>query len=178
MSDLVVVTGDRGEGKTSAIRKAAGILIERGVEVAGFVQLARIDEWGESTGYDLVDLRGSRRVALADAVDPALGEHGTRFRFHEDAFRLAGRALETRAAPVVMIDELGPLELGGAGHAPALSALLERHSLHVLVVGVRPRLVEACIDWVEPESVTTLRVREHEDPGARIAALVQRLVTP
>lgn len=98
-------------------------------------------------GYDLLLLPGNRRLplarlALTQSLDETVGEWFTfrRFRFNQAAFSAAGQVL---LAPVeateYLIDEVGPMELGGGGFAPMVEAFLKRGV--DLVLSVRPHLL-------------------------------------
>jgi len=168
----VVVTGARGSGKTTAVVEAGRRLLELGVGVAGFAQPGTWEE-GERTGFELVDLATGERAELARRTTPSQGEHGTGYRFERSGFALGERAL-ARARPggVLVVDELGPVELRGRGHMSAVRQALATPGLAVAVVVVRRSLVPTLLAALALEDVTVLDVELHDDPAGAIVAAV------
>jgi len=158
---IVLLTGDKGSGKTTACRHLVEQARGLGLACAGIVSPARF-EGGVKVGIDVLDVRTGERRALA-AVDTAhvaseppgrdalsgadglpgpirLGPH----RFDEAAVARARDLLDT-ACPcdVLVVDEIGPLEIErGEGWANALGVLREG-DYRLAVAVVRPRLLEA-----------------------------------
>ena len=170
---VVVVTGARGSGKTTAILEATRTLRLRGAAVAGFAQPGT---WanGERTGFDLVDVSSDERAVLARRADPAHGEHGTGYRFERAGFTLGEHAL-ARARPgcVLVVDELGPVELRGRGHMSAVRRALTTPGLQVAVIVVRRSLVPTLLAALSLPDVTVVDVERHDDqPEAIVAAVL------
>ena len=148
----VVVTGAPGCGKTTALvalveaRKAAG------AAVAGFLQPGIFDKGGKS-GFLIRDVATGEEVTLARRVGVGEGDAGTRFRFDAAGLRLARRALaRASAGDLLVIDELGPLELRGGGHMSAARQALAVEGLSGAVIVVRRSLV--------PQLLAALRVED------------------
>jgi nucleoside-triphosphatase THEP1 len=72
--NLLIVSGDKGEGKTTSVRKYAARMAETGRSVGGVVSPVIFDA-GERIGYDLIDLRDGTRQTLARIAPP--GEEPT-----------------------------------------------------------------------------------------------------
>jgi nucleoside-triphosphatase THEP1/energy-coupling factor transporter transmembrane protein EcfT len=161
---LVVVTGKPGAGKTPAMRAAAAELARRGVAIAGFVQ---IPVWGEDRkgGYRLQDVATGEECMLAVKVDPARGDHGTPFRFLPAGFAFARRALaNTRVGSVLVLDELGPVELRGAGHMPGVRRALASPGLAAVLVTVRPALIPSFLAQLTVPSAVIVNVEAVAEP--------------
>jgi nucleoside-triphosphatase len=143
---LTVVTGGRGEGKTTFVQACTDHLSREGRSFGGILSPA-VFENEQRIGYDLIDLcRGVRRefARVNDASDagPTVGR-----------FQLSGMAIaEGNAAiisavrdnlDVVAIDEVGRLEFRGEGWAPALRvALDECDAGQQLILAVRRTFVD------------------------------------
>jgi len=161
---VVVVTGRPGVGKTPAMRGAAAALQERGVSVAGFVQ---VPVWGEGGkgGYVVRDLASGEERTLAVKVGEERGEHGTPFRFEPAGFAFARAALDrARAGSVLILDELGPVELRGGGHMPAVRRALARPGLAAVVATVRPALIPSFLSHLAVPSAVIVDVEGAADP--------------
>jgi nucleoside-triphosphatase THEP1/energy-coupling factor transporter transmembrane protein EcfT len=161
---LVVVTGKPGAGKTPAMRAAATELARRGVAIAGFVQIPVWDE-GEKGGYRVRDVATGEERALALKVGPERGDHGTPFRFLSAGFAFARRTLaSTRAGSVLVLDELGPVELRGGGHMPGVRRALARPGLAAVLVTVRPALIPSFLAQLAVPSAVIVNVEAVADP--------------
>ncbi len=160
---VVVVTGAPGSGKTAAIEAAVGIMRSRGCTVAGIVQPG-VFSHGRKIGFRVRDLATGTEVALAERVERGRGEHGTPFRFAREGLDLGRRALG-RAAPgsVLVVDELGPIELRGDGHMPALRRALAAPGLDAVVLVVRRQLVPSLLAALVTTDVTIVDVEEAPD---------------
>lgn len=165
---LVVVTGRPGAGKTPAIRGAVETLSRRGAPVAGFVQIPVWEEGGKG-GYLVRDVASGEERTLAVKVDERHGEHGIPFRFERAGFAFARAALE-RAGPraILVIDELGPVELRGGGHMPAVRRALERPAVAGVLVTVRPALIPAFLAQLAVPSAVIVNVEGLADPTAAL----------
>ena len=167
---VVVVTGKPGVGKTPAMRGTAAALRERGVPVAGFVQ---IPVWGEGGkgGYLVRDAASGEERTLAVKVGEGRGEHGTPFRFEPTGFVFASGALErARAGSVLILDELGPVELRGGGHMPAVRHALARPGLAAVVATVRPALIPSFLSQLAVPSAVIIDVEGLAEPVAVLLA--------
>jgi len=143
---VFIVTGSIGEGKTAWLAKLAGLLREKGVSVGGILAL-RIVEDGVTTGYDISEISsGDRTPFLRHTGSETMGVE--RFTM-DDAGFIAGRnALDPAnnlGNDVVIVDEVGPLELKGRGWSEVLVSLLDETRATV-IIAVRKTLKEAVIE--------------------------------
>jgi nucleoside-triphosphatase THEP1 len=139
------ICGDKGQGKTTAVISLAGELERSGVRVAGVAQPARL-RGGRVVGYDLLDLESGKKRTLARRSER--GEQPG-FAFDPAAFEWAGRRID-READVVLVDEIGWVEIEGRGHMPAFSKSLQRAAVKAAVIGVRRDYIGALRDLVGP----------------------------
>jgi nucleoside-triphosphatase THEP1/energy-coupling factor transporter transmembrane protein EcfT len=176
---LVVVTGKPAAGKTPAVRAAAEELAGRGVDVAGFVQIPVFEDGGKG-GYRVRDVATGEERTLAVKVGERRGQSGTPFRFEANGFAFARRALaRVRAGCVVVLDELGPVELRGGGHMPAVRRALARPGIAAVLVTVRPALIPSFLALLTAPSATIVNVETEIDPHtALLAALAPALPPP
>jgi len=137
---IFLVTGAIGEGKTAWLVRLTGLLKERGIRTGGILAL-RIMEEGKTTGYDISDIRtGERTPFLRHTGDATTGVE--RFTLDEAGYRAGLRALGTsanRTVDVVIIDEVGPLEMRGQGWSDSIRGLMYETGA-VLIFAVRKSL--------------------------------------
>ena len=143
---VFIVTGAVGEGKTAWLVRLTGLLKERGISTGGILAL-RLMEEGKTTGYDITDIRtGERTPFLRQTGDATVGVE--RFAMDEAGHRAGQRALDpaaNRAMDVVIIDEVGPLELKGKGWSDRITGLIHETRV-ILILAVRKNLTEAVTD--------------------------------
>jgi nucleoside-triphosphatase len=138
---VVLVSGERGVGKSTlllAVREAA---VRAGLRTGGFLSVARFAD-GEKTGIDLMDAASGAVHPLAQTGGSGPVQTG---RYTFDAGALAagvGYAETSRTADLFFVDELGPLELvRGEGWAAVLP-MIAAHQFGVALVVVRPALLD------------------------------------
>jgi nucleoside-triphosphatase THEP1 len=170
----VIVTGPTSSGKSPLMASVADELMGRGIEVAGFVQPAVV-EAGRKIGFGIRDLATGDSVELARRVATGAGDFGTSFSFSDSGFELGERALRrATSGSILMIDELGPLELRGGGHWPAAARAVAIPGIAGLVVVVRRSLVPALVEALDAGDVVVVDLEAHD--GDPVAAVVSALV--
>ncbi len=121
----ILLEGQPGAGKSTVARRLADRLREAGVPVCGFVT-EEIREGGRRLGFALEQLGGERGVLAHVELPgpPRVGRYGVDLAALE---RLAIPALEEAGEnDIVIVDELGKMELASRPFREALSALLKR----------------------------------------------------
>lgn len=147
------ITGAIGAGKTAAVLSLTEDLRRQGLNVAG-VASPRVVSAGATVGYRVRDLvTGEERLLCADQPP---GIPFRRFFFSPDGLTFANALLEraAREAEVMLVDEVGPLELSGGGFASGLDAA--RRSPALLVLTVRPSLVGELRTWARPDTASVV----------------------
>lgn len=152
---ILVLSGERGAGKTSACREAARLAAERGLSVGGVLCPSRRDGAGMALEIEVESAATGERRALASRERelggprwPPGGDRG--FSFSEEGFAWAlailradlGLAGRRGGTDLLVIDEIGPVELVlRAGFRPFLDEMGEAGSRGGLIVAtVRPSL--------------------------------------
>lgn len=156
---LGILTGWRGRGKTTWCSALASVARARGLAVAGLLSPGIFDTNSLPVAeriklrIDLVDLATGYSRVLATPGDPHAEGHGMRWHFIQETIAWGNAALSSAdAADLVIIDELGPLELTHGRGLTAGVALLDEHRYSCAVVVIRPELVaQAQARW--PEAV-------------------------
>ncbi|HSI81794.1 MAG TPA: NTPase [Solirubrobacterales bacterium] len=119
---VTLIEARPGAGKTTATRRLAELLADRGAALAGFVT-EEIRERGKRLGFAIVTFDGGRGT-LAHVRLPGPPKVG---RYGVDLEQFERLALPALAAPadVVLIDELGKMELGSEAFVDAVTRLLD-----------------------------------------------------
>jgi nucleoside-triphosphatase THEP1 len=170
---VVVATGATNAGKTTAVQAAAERSRGNGYRVVGFVQPGRFAD-GEKVGFAVRDLSTGEETELARSVSRDQGEHGTRFRFSAAGFALAEHALsKARSGDLLVVDELGPLELRGQGHMPSVQRALRVPGLAAVVLVVRIQLVPALLAALRVENAVVVDTTAPGGVQALLSAIEQ-----
>ncbi|MFO7938731.1 MAG: nucleoside-triphosphatase [Bacteroidales bacterium] len=143
---VFIVTGTIGEGKTTQIEKIVETLKNKNIAIGGIFS-PRIMENGTTTGYDVVDIATNERTAfLRTSEDKRLPKIG-RYSILSKGIKRGHKALKNsqKQHRVVVIDEVGRLELDDAGWAEHLHYLLSDSKCSV-ILSVRDRFMEEVID--------------------------------
>ena len=134
----VALTGRPGVGKTTIFMKIYNELIGRGVSIAGFY-CPEVRRMGRRIGFKIKSLDSSIERWLArvkDCSGPQVGRYYT----CPEAGEVASYMLERLdSANVVMIDEIGPMELKLRSVRKAILAALDSGKPGVFVVHERLR---------------------------------------
>jgi nucleoside-triphosphatase len=129
----VLLEGRPGVGKTTVTRRLISLLRDAGVPLGGFVT-DEIRVRGRREGFAVEAVSGERGVlAHVDLPGPPrVGRYGVNLPTFE---RIALPALAAREpGGVIVVDELGRMELASAAFRDAVSALLARDVVVVATV--------------------------------------------
>lgn len=120
----ILVEGRPGAGKTTVVKRVVQLLRAAGTPVAGFIT-EEIREEGRRVGFAVESLGGERGVLAHVQLrgPPRVGKYGVDLETFE---RIALPALQLpAAAAVVVVDELGKMELASGAFLDAISELFD-----------------------------------------------------
>ena len=155
---IVILSGEAGSGKTTICTQV--VALAQGLVVAGVLTLPRF-AGGCKVGLDVEDIRTGQRRPLAERVEATDGPATEGWHFHADGLAWGSMILR-RATPcdLLVIDELGPLELAqGQGWMVGLD-LLRASRYRLALVVVRPALLPCFRERLGGVEPLTLAVTE------------------
>jgi nucleoside-triphosphatase THEP1 len=175
-SNVIIITGEIGSGKTTLALGIATMLKEAGIKTGGIVAPAVFED-GNKTGYDLVDIATNRKMQLSHTRETEGMARVGRYFFIPEAIESGRAALSAESnhdSEIVLIDEIGAWELQGQGWAANLNELIIQCDMPILLT-VRKIFVKLVIEnWVlqnplviEAKDVTT------DDAFAEIVKFLQ-----
>lgn len=149
----ILLEGRPGSGKTTVARSLVEILRTRGVPVAGFTT-EEIREGGRRIGFRVESVSG--RDATLAHIDlpgpPRVGKYGVDLA----SFEVVALPSISAAASVVVIDELGKMELASRPFRDAISALFETDLPVVATVQASPHPLTDALK--QRPDIRTLRI--------------------
>lgn len=158
---IFLVTGKKNSGKTTFIKDLVDILKTKNTNIGGIYSQKILDN-NEQIGYNLVDIDTKRSVNfLRKNIDNDPKSIGS-FRILPDAIKFGNNSLKAETIikkQIVIIDEIGKLELSGEGWAKSLENLLILHKNH-LVISVREECVQNVMEKWDFKNITILKTDE------------------
>lgn len=134
-------------GKTSFLSSMADLLQKEGIAVGGFLCPGSFSE-GKRSGFDLKQISSGMQVRLAGLQEREHWFKYRRFWFNPMAFAQGENWIVEslkKQVKVVIIDEVGPMELEGRGWAGLLDRLAENDSM-IQLWSVRELLVSQVLE--------------------------------
>ena len=125
MSRLIFLTGRPGVGKTSVLLQTVELLKAKGFRTGGMISRESRDQ-GVRIGFEIVDLETGRKGWLAHINQPT-GLRIGKYRVNLGDLNTLGAGSILRAAKeadVVVIDEVGPMELSSEAFKEAVAQAL------------------------------------------------------
>jgi nucleoside-triphosphatase len=168
-SSLVLIEGRPAIGKTTVARRLGALLREVGVPLAGFVT-EELREGGRRVGFAIETFDGRHGVLAHVGLPgpPRVGKYGVDLAGFE---RLVLPAL---ASPpqggVVLIDELGKMELASKAFRAAVSGLLEQPVMLVATVHVARHPFTDALKRRPAVEIVRVTLRNRDDLPERLAA--------
>lgn len=152
----IAVTGKPGVGKSTVVAKAAGKLVENfGLKIGG-IRTAEIRKEGRREGFSIEDLATGKTGTLSNVKGsgPRVGKYHVNL---EDLASIGAGALRNSLdCDLVVIDEIGPMELKSEEFISAVEVVLEsdrpvlavlhRSSKHPLAQRVREEFEVLTVD--------------------------------
>lgn len=129
-----VLTGGVHSGKTSLLKTFSCRLEKHGRQADGFLSVAVFFR-GTLIGYDLLTLRDKAKLPFLRKTGQNDWIRTGPFYFLPDALAEANRILlDPAPKDVLIVDEIGPLELKGGGLWPAFAQAVEHPEFSILCV--------------------------------------------
>lgn len=145
----IIITGEKGSGKSTYVNRLVEIVKEKGGKVSGVSSIYFFNN-GNHEGYDLHLLGSEKRIALARKTEAESNPLKMHYEFDQDALMQGNQELIESAdtqVDLIVIDEAGILEMNDQGWAPALKVLSSDRN-HSIIWVVRPWLIDDfCRKW-------------------------------
>ncbi|MBW6489996.1 MAG: nucleoside-triphosphatase [Lentimicrobium sp.] len=162
MRGLYIITGEQGSGKSEMNQAICTGLKSTGKNVSG-IYARGIWENGERSGFVIESiLTGESMVLCENKFHPGWKQF-RKYWFNPDAF-ITGNLWLTKAiecnAEVIMVDEIGPLELKGEGWAENLPGIFAQSFKRIVIVSIRPSLTKEIISTFRLQPIRIIDASE------------------
>jgi nucleoside-triphosphatase THEP1 len=158
---IYILTGPVHCGKTTFLTEIVRSLREKGFEIGGFLSVA-IWNGEERTGYDLYDLAEEEQIPFIRARGKRAWQRiGSYFFIPDGLERARNILLRTRGADFLVVDEVGPLELSGAGLWPVLKDVICNCGMDCLLV-VRKSILSDFLGILSGLDVKVFHVQDQD----------------
>ena len=146
MKRLIFVTGPPSIGKTSVLLRSVNGLKNRGYEIGGMIS-RDVREGGVRVGFEIMDLSTGQRGWLAHINQPT-GPKISKYRVNLtdlEAIGVSSILDAIRNADIVIVDEIGPMELFSSAFRDVVVQAVESDKpvLGTIHFGLRNSLVNS-----------------------------------
>lgn len=142
MAQVFVITGEIGRGKTSFLEQFSR-LVERSWTVDGLLCLA--DDTSRQVGHS----SSSYKVKFFDSSTlypwATKNEMGKGFSLDEETREIVEVKLQKSNKEIIILDDIGPYELGGRGWCHLVKNLLLKDK--ILILSIKKRLLPEVVDY-------------------------------
>lgn len=126
MKQVIFVTGPPSVGKTSVLLRSVNGLKDKGYKIGGMIS-REVREGGVRVGFEIMDFSTGQRGWLAHINQPT-GPKISKYRVNLtdlDAIGVSSILDAIRNADIIMVDEIGPMELFSSAFRNAVSQAIE-----------------------------------------------------
>lgn len=167
-----LITGEVHGGKTTWVKQAVSAWQDKGFPLAGFFSEAVIKD-GDHIGYDLIELNGHKRHPYLRIPGEPDWPRAGRFRMKPETLEKArSLILEQKGPELLIVDEIGPMEIKGKGLWPVLEQKLIPEPTECLIV-LRKRIAEDFAVMLKDADVKVYDIR-NPDVLARVTGCFEQ----
>jgi nucleoside-triphosphatase THEP1 len=147
---IYIIIGDREEGKTAFVRKMVDELIAEGKKVSGFLAVGIHDNQGTRSGFRIRNIEtGEEAEFCVTDGNPDWDKIG-RFRISPEGLSKGYSWMTSeriRDADILVIDELGPLEMAGGGWSGLIERILQEDPKPMIWTVRRNLAAKIAVRW-------------------------------
>lgn len=157
-SKIFIVTGDIAAGKTSCIKNTIELLRQNSISASGILS-PRLMEENQTIGYDIFDIANKTTTPFLRTKGDASQARIGKYFINPEGFNAGQEALHKQGADIIVIDEIGKLELTGEGWSNSLKEVLASGYKSILIA-VRKEVLYEIIEVFNLAPVEILDLSE------------------
>ncbi len=141
---IFLITGEIGAGKTTCIKMLIDKFQKKNISVSG-IYSARQTENGETIGYDVVSILTEKYERFLRTSGDSSQKRIGSFYLYDEGLKAGNKALQNCTSQLVIVDEIGNLELADNGWFNAVEHLIRKTESHLILAvrkGVEKQVVE------------------------------------
>ena len=178
MNRIFLITGRPGIGKTTALLKTVNELKNKGYIVGGMLS-REVRENGRRVGFEIIDLSTGNKGELAHLNQPT-GPQVSKYKVNlADLDQIGVKAIRDglKGAEVVVIDEIGPMELFSSAFKEAIKDVIHSQKLVLGVIhhSARDRIIDSTKGRNDTEIVEATLENRRGLPRLLIQEIIQFL---
>jgi len=150
LPDIYLVIGDREEGKTTFLRKMVDDLIAEGKKVSGFLAIGIHDNEGVRCGFSIRNIETGEEAEFCVTDGNPHWEKIGRFRINPNGLAKGYEWMASeriRQSDILVIDELGPLEMAGKGWSDLIGRILQEDPKTMIWTVRRNLAAKIAVKW-------------------------------
>ncbi len=150
---VIIITGEKNEGKTSFIKDTISLLTEHKINFGGVLSEKQLVD-NNCIGYDIVDIKSDFKTPFLQQGDMLNSENNIRWTIVKQGLEFGKQSLKksVKNNDVIIVDEIGLLELQNKGWSDFLKAI-KNHQKKTYILSVRKMFVDDLIskyNWENP----------------------------
>ena len=175
---VYIITGSVREGKTTFAKNLIEFFMKNNISPGGIIS-ERVMTDSRTTGYDLVNIETGEKTIFLRENEECGSEKIGKFTICPDGLTVGRAVLHSLAMKgnhIVIIDEVGFLELQEKGWAESVRNLLQKKSNHILLT-VRDKFVNDVKIKFNIQEATIFNISEtdYQDAGRLILENIKKL---
>ena len=161
--EIYIITGKTGSGKTCLIQNLIQKFLLENIRLSG-IYSARILENDKTTGYDVVNISSGETKKFLRVHGNENQQRIGKFYIDPDGVDKGNEILMNSQSKLIIIDEIGKLELEGRGWAHSLEKLLKKSGSH-LILSVREEVIDKVTEkfMISPKIIFNVGEQNDED---------------
>ena len=166
---LIIITGAIGSGKTTVCRKLVELLRNRGYACHGILTSKGADQ-----SIIIEDIKSGEKTILASVSNSFSGPSTVKYSFNPQGIDFGIKAMSTYQG-ILVIDEMGQLELRGEGFAGILKLIKDRSIKNCILV-IRSWLLPAYLPQLPDKPLVFETTAENRNQLAETIALALGII--
>ncbi len=157
---VFIITGEVGGGKTTCIKNIIENLQQENISVSG-IYSSRIVENDITTGYDVINISTNKSTKFLRKTGDSTQQKIGKFYIFNEGLDAGNDTLKNSDSQIVVIDEIGKLELTENGWFDSVELIIKKQDSHLILV-VRNEFVSQIIDKFRVKPEFMLNVYEED----------------